>query len=546
MALQTLFSFLPIVLLIWLMTKKNSMASSTALPLTAAVTYGIMLIVFQRDANSVHASVVDGLLSAFTPIMIIWGAIFLFRTMEGTGAMGTIRTWLNSVTSNKVAQLMIVGWAFPFLIEGASGFGTPAALAAPVLVGLGFKPMRVAIMALIMNSVPVSFGAVGTPTWYGFGQIDLTVAEITQIGIKSAGIHSIAALIIPLIALSFLVKWRFLFKNLGFILLSVVATVGPYFAISFFNYEFPALVGGAVGLILSVLFARLGWGLDKKQGSDPAILQGDEEHEPTQAGADQLAQKVSGRELVKATFPLWGTVLLLVITRIPQLGLNGLLRATEPSLDLALGSVGTFSLSPALVVGLSNIFGTSESWSMQLLYVPSLIPFILVSFLTFAWYRSGKGVISQVWGQAMTQMAGPTKALLGALVFVNLMMMGGDSSAVALIGGVLATAMGDAWKYVASLLGAVGSFFSGSATVSNLTFGGIQDSIAGQLGLERTTILALQSVGGAMGNMVCINNIVAVGSVLALNNKEGYILGRTVRALLVYGAVAAVVAIFLP
>jgi lactate permease len=98
---------------------------------------------------------------------------------------------------------------------------------------------------------------------------------------------------------------------------------------------------------------------------------------------------------------------------------------------------------------------------------------------------------------------------------------------------------------VASLLGALGTFFSGSNTISNLTFGAIQDSIAGNLGLNRTTILALQSVGGAMGNMICINNIVAVASVLALNNMEGYILKRTVRVLLVYAVIAAIVAVFL-
>jgi lactate permease len=86
--------------------------------------------------------------------------------MEASGAMTSIRSWLNTVTPNKVGQLIDRRLGVPFLIEGASGFGTPAALAAPVLVGLGFPPLRVAIMVLIMNSVPVSFGAVGTPTWF--------------------------------------------------------------------------------------------------------------------------------------------------------------------------------------------------------------------------------------------------------------------------------------------------------------------------------------------------------------------------------------------
>jgi len=101
------------------------------------------------------------LLSALVPISIIAGAIFLFKTMEATGAMPRIRKWLNAVTDSRVAQLMIIGWAFSFMIEGASGFGTPAALAGPILVGLGFPALRVAVFCLVMNSVPVSFGAVG-------------------------------------------------------------------------------------------------------------------------------------------------------------------------------------------------------------------------------------------------------------------------------------------------------------------------------------------------------------------------------------------------
>ena len=545
MILQTILSFLPVVFLIFLMTKKNNTPSHIALPLTALITYVVMLVVFQRDPNLIHANILDGLLTAWTPILIVWGAIFLFRTMEASGAMNTIRSWLNSVTPNKVAQLMIVGWAFVFLIEGASGFGTPAALAAPILVGLGFPPLRVAIMALIMNASSVSFGAVGTPTWFGFASIDLSSAEILEIGAKSAVIHGAASLVIPVIALSFLVKWSHIRKNLGFVYLSIAATVLPYIAIAFYNYEFPALVGGAIGLVLSVIFAKLGWGLDKKEGHLLEMLHEQGNIQTFDADVYPHRERVGAASLVKASFPLWGTILVLVITRIPQIGLKNLLNLVEPAAILSLGSLGVFSISPSLTIGLNGIFGTAVSWSHRLLYVPSIIPFALVSLLTFAWYRSSRTTVHQVFTSSVRQMKNPTKALLGALVFVNLMMMGGDTAAVAIIGESLARITGNAWLYFASLLGALGSFFSGSNTISNLTFGPIQDSIAGSAGLNRTTVMALQSVGGAMGAMISINNIVAVSSVLALENSEGYILKRTARALLVYAAIAAFMSLFM-
>jgi lactate permease len=96
---QLIFSYFPIILLIYLMTRKNSMPSSRALPLVALISYLIMMVVFRREANEVHAEVISGLLLAWTPILIIAGAIFLFRTMEATGSLEVIRRWLNNLST---------------------------------------------------------------------------------------------------------------------------------------------------------------------------------------------------------------------------------------------------------------------------------------------------------------------------------------------------------------------------------------------------------------------------------------------------------------
>lgn len=157
-----LFSIAPIVLLIWMMTKRNGVPSYLALPLTAAVVYALQLWWFDASPRLLHANIITALVSTLTPITIIAGAILLNKLMQVSGAENVVRRWLETVSPNPVAQLMIIGWAFAFMIEGASGFGTPAAIAAPILVGLGFNPLRVALLTLVMNSVPVSFGAVGT------------------------------------------------------------------------------------------------------------------------------------------------------------------------------------------------------------------------------------------------------------------------------------------------------------------------------------------------------------------------------------------------
>ncbi|TVR78792.1 MAG: L-lactate permease, partial [Rhodospirillales bacterium] len=446
------------------------------------------------------------------------------QTMEHTGAMDTVRAWLNSISPNPVAQLMIIGWAFAFMIEGASGFGTPAALAAPILIGLGFSAVPVAILALVMNSVPVTFGAVGTPTWFGLGQLNLPPEQLLEIGAKSALIHGAAGLIIPLIALSFVVKWSEIRANIVFVYLSILSCLVPYVAIAHFNYEFPSLVGGMIGLVVSAFLAKKNIGL---------------------APLAERAEVPAVRGLTKALFPIWGTVVVLILTRIPELGLKTLLTTSTPLLSADLGTLGEFNLTKSLIIQLNDIFGTEASWNFATLYIPAFIPFFLISGIAFALFGASTGTVRAVWSETYGRMIRPIQALLGALVMVSLMRAGGEQALVIVIGQYFAEGFGASWTYVASYLGAIGAFFSGSNTVSNLIFAGIQQSIAESAGLDVTLILAMQSVGGAMGNMVCINNVVAVCSIVGILNKEGYIITRTVVPMLLYGVIAAVVGVLI-
>lgn len=523
--IPAIVALLPIVFLIYLMTKKNSMPSYKALPLAALMMYAAKLIYFKSDPNMVNAAVIAGMLKAWTPILIIWGAVLLFKTMEYSGCMDTVRNWLNEISDNKVAQLMIIGWAFAFLIEGASGFGTPAALAAPLLVGLGFPPVRAAILCLIMNSVPVSFGAVGTPTWFGFGELGLNPEQILEIGWKTALMHFGAALVIPVAALFFVVPWKEIKKNIVFVYLSILACTLPYLILARFSYEFPTLIGGSIGLALSVFFAKTGIGLEKHQAPEK--------------------RNRANKDVFKALFPLWGSVLLLAVTRIKHLKIKGLLTCGEPSFDINLGSFAQFKLSPACVISLKDIFGAGQSWCLKALFVPAIIPFFVISLLSIIIFKLDKKTTVSIWKDTYDRLKMPIIALMGALAMVNLLMVGGKDSCTAIIGRAFAEIAGRNWQYCASFLGAVGSFFAGSNTVSNLTFGGIQQSIAQSLNLDLTTILALQSVGGAMGNMVCINNIVAVCSILGIMAKEGYILKRTVIPMIIYGIIASFISCFL-
>jgi lactate permease len=153
-----------------------------------------------------------------------------------------------------------------------------------------------------------------------------------------------------------------------------------------------------------------------------------------------------------------------------------------------------------------------------------------------------------LWGETLRETVGrsgkPVVALLGALAFVGLLTAGGDRSSTHILGHSLAAVAGDSWKHFAPFLGALGSFFSGSTTISYLTFGGIHASIATDLGMDPAVLLALQCAGAAMGNIICIHNIVSVCAVLSLAGVEGRILNNALPAVGICGLILIFAAVF--
>ena len=534
------FAAFPIAFLILVMTKKRGLPSTIAFALAALLTYAIRLWFFKTSPNLAHAAILNGLLQALTPISIVFGAIFFFVALERSGAMQTLRLWLDGVSRNPVAQLMIVGWSFIFLIEGASGFGTPAALAAPILVGLGFPPVRVAVLCIIMNAVPTSFGAVGTPTWFGFGSLGLAESQLLAIGLKAALLHTVAALIIPVIGLRFVVDWKTIRRNLLFVELSILASVLPMAAVATFNYEFPSVVGGMIGLLTTIFLAQRGIGLAK----EPVEAVNSSTASSSNAAASETSEAGLLRpgDIVKALAPLLATVGILLLTRIPFLGFRQLLTSETDWVVIPFGHLGIFSLSPSLVFQLRRILGEDLHWSYALLYVPFILPFFVASGLALVLYRCPPAVFRQVASETVARLRNPVIALFGALIFVQLLTIGGERASTRILGDALAAGTGDLWIYFAGFLGALGSFFSGSNTISNLTFGPIQLRIAQDLGISPTTMLALQTVGAAMGNMVAVHNIVAVCAVLGLKDQEGAILKKTFIPTLIYGIILAALA----
>ena len=280
-------------------------------------------------------------------------------------------------------------------------------------------------------------------------------------------------------------------------------------------------------------------------GDDGYCHDSDQEVIETHLGPRKSYSEGYVMELVGRTFPIWGTVFLLVLTRIPQIGLRQQLTRLEPSVTIYLGTYGTFKLSASLVFQLLNILSYPQlNWRFELLFIPFLVPFTLISILTMALYRKDLQCHPHdIVGTVTSRLRNPAIALMGALVMVELLINGGPASPASLIGVTLSGAFGGGWVAIAAFVGALGSFFSGSTTVSNLTFGEIQQIAAENTGISKTALLALQAAGASAGNGVCLNNIISGCAVVALKVGEGKLISKTAFPVFCFCVAATVVSL---
>jgi hypothetical protein len=203
-----------------------------------------------------------------------------------------------------LAEVMLIGFSFSYLVEGASGFGTPTALAAPMLAALGHDPVLSVCALLVINGVSAQFGAVGTPIWFGFAGVGLGEAALRSVGFKAAVVVGVCAYFIVPIAASLVVPWRDVLRGAPFVLLSITGAVAPSVAVALFSYEFPTLLGGLLSLLFTALLVRYKVGLgpllkgaahDQKQQQDAAAAADKAEAglAAGAAGADTAAAQVA-------------------------------------------------------------------------------------------------------------------------------------------------------------------------------------------------------------------------------------------------------------
>lgn len=520
-----------------------------AMPLVYLLTAGIGLYVWDMSLNRVLASTVQGLIITIGVLWIIFGAILLLNTLKHSGGITAIRAGFATISPDRRIQAIIIAWLFGCFIEGASGFGTPAAIAAPLLVAIGFPALAAVLLGMLVQSTPVSFGAVGTPIIIGVNSgldtASLGARLVEQgssweqflqiITSNVAIIHATVGTLMPLIMVLMLTRffgkeksWKAGFEVLPFAIFGGLAFTLPYVATGvLLGPEFPSLAGGLIGLAIVTTAAHFGFLVPKKtwdfaDAKDwPSEWLGSVEMK-----LDSLTQRPMST--LRAWLPYVLVGALLVISRV------------FPEVGAALKSV---------VLVFPDLLGEKGiKADFMPLYLPGGI-LVAVVIATFFLHGMKLRELTAAVGESSKVLLGAGFVLLFTVPMVRILINSGVNAAelpsmpIAMAQWV-ADSVGGIYPLLAPSVGALGAFIAGSNTVSNMMLSQFQFGVAETLGISGALIVAVQAIGAAAGNMVAIHNVVAASATVGLLGREGTTLRKTVWPTFYYVLFTGLIALF--
>ncbi|WP_010626981.1 L-lactate permease [Halomonas sp. KM-1] len=524
------------------------MAAKTAMPIVYLVTAVIALFAWEMSFNRVLASTFQGLILTASILWIIFGAILLLNTLKHSGGITAIRNGFSGISPDRRVQAIIVAWLFGCFIEGASGFGTPAAVAAPLMVALGFPALAAVVVGMMIQSTPVSFGAVGTPIVVGVtgGINQSAITEQLEAGgytwleyfrliaAEVAIVHGIIGILMPLIMVVIMVKffganksWKEGLSITPFALFAGVAFVVPYMLAGvLLGPEFPSMIGAMVGLAIVVPAARRGFLIPKDTWDFPERSSWpDNWIGKIEIKIDEIAGKTP-----LSTWMGWLPYVLLAVLLVIS-------RTVEP----VRSALNTISFGWANILGESGVSG-----SLEPLYLPGGI-LLMVVLITAVIHRMRAGELKAAFSESSRTIFGAGFVLIFTIPMVRILINSGVNagdlvSMPVAMAQFVADGVGDVYPFFAPAVGGLGAFIAGSNTAANLMLAEFQFNVAQQLGLSTAFMVALQAVGAAAGNMIAIHNVVAASATVGLLGREGETIRKTILPTIYYLVFAGAIA----
>lgn len=543
--MYTFLAMLPILVVFMLLVVLR-LPAKIAMSVAYLTTVLLALFVWQTHSATVMAASIHGVLTALNVLFIVFAAVLILNTLKQSGAINAIRRGFMDISPDRRVQMIIIAWLFGSIIEGSTGWGTPSAVGAPLLLALGFPAMASVMAILMIQSTPVSYGAVGTPMLIGVNSGLSNKADvlnaITPLGMDLSDyvikisanvgfIHAVVGSLIPLLLCGFLTRFfgekrSFVegLKAAPFALFAGVAFTVPYYLTAkFIGPELPSLVGSVIGLALVIPAAKFGFLTPKQTFDFPAR----DNWEADWVGSLPPTTQQESRHfsVLHAFSPYLLIIALLVITR-------------------TVAPLKAWLTSDAVTLTYANILGTSISNKTQLLYSPAAV-LLIVSIICIFLFGMRQDAVKKSWQDSAKTMLAAAPALMFSVPMVQVFINSGSAPDAAVqmlampkvLANSAASAFQQAWPLISPWIGGLGAFIAGSNTVSNMMFAHFQWSTATQINLDAmmaAEVVALQAVGGAAGNMISVHNVVAACAVVGLVNREGLVIRKTLLAMSYY------------
>jgi len=476
--MQALLAGLPLLIVLATMALLHwrvAVAGAAGLGVALAVIWGFGRL----DAALLAGAGLEAASSTVTILWIILPALAIFELQARVGALDRFRQALAQISDDRAVQALLIAWFFGLFMEGAAGFGTPVALSAPLLVGLGFAPVRAVALALLGHAGGVSFGAVGTPA---LAQIALLDLPGTALAGWTMLLHLVPMVLLALAVMRLAQGGRLTGAQIRLALLAAVCFVLPAMALAWLiGPELPTLGGALLGGALFVALIR------RKSATGQARW--------------QLADLL----------PYLLILALVLLTR-----LVAPLQASLSGLWLGWDWQG-------------------YSGGLAPLYHPGTL--LMLGLVLAASLTGRRAALGSAIAAALRRLAPVALALFVMLALARLMVHGGLIAQAA----EAAAQAGAFWPLLAPLIGVLGTFVSGSATASNILFTEFQAATARSLDLPLLMMAAAQGVGAAIGNAIAPHNIIAGMATVGLTGRDGEVLGHTLVPVLAYALCAGAI-----
>jgi lactate permease len=498
--LSALVAGIPLYILFYMLAVKRMAGHKAAFVATALAVILAIAAWGMPVGLAVDATLYGAAFGLFPIIWIVITAIWVYNMTVESGEFNIIKNSLAQITDDRRLQAIFIAFAFGSFIEGTAGFGTPVAITAAMLVGLGFNPLYAAGICLIANTAPVAFGAIGIPVVVAAKVTDLDIMKISQIIGRQLPFLSV---IIPLWLSVTMCGFKRSMEVLPAIIVAGVCFAGSQFLVSNF-------VGPYLPDIISAIVTIIGLGLFLKVWKPKNIW-----HFPGEAPASdrKVASEYSGGEILRAWMPY-----IILAIMVFLWGLEPVKAILKPfGFTFQWPGLHNMVIKTAPIVAANTPYGAVFNVNIGSAAGTAILLAGLFAVLFMPKYGYGKAIAC--FFRTIKQLRYPILTIALILGLAYIMNYSGMSSSM----GLAFTATGALFPFFSPILGWLGVFLTGSDTSSNALFGALQKTTAQQIGVDPHLCVAANSSGGVTGKMISPQSIAVATAATDMVGQEGNI-----------------------